>query len=395
MGQRSWLLVIGLTFGALIGRQIHTTKPALYFNLWPDRSLSVTTPVAFHGYQRSLVTGLVTVSAGGSYTGESPTHVEYSFAGSPWVGISSERVSGGNWSGAISLPTGQGTLSFRYSNETSLVTSVSMITVGDAFIIGGDSIAAGRLRNNQKTVPNRHGIKAVAYVPTLGWQLCDDPTVAGGSGSFWPIVGTQLVAATSTVPVIFINTGIGSTGLTYPSTGAPAWPKGNTGYTAMQTAIANAGLANPPRAFLFHLGANDAADPDGTISQTEYQVALTRLVSDRRADYPNATVFFAQLGEVLTGSPPDRGAAIDNIREAQRQVWDTVNGAASGPVLYDIVTDDGVHYTGDAKAAMIATRWSLAIAERFYGGADARRSPVVTSFSTDPGTNQPTDRLRR
>jgi len=342
-------------------------------------SIAISIPVAYQTSQQNG-SGQGTIHLVGTYSG-TPVHIEADWNGSGFALISNEVISAGNWSGdLINMTRGQGTLTVRFSNDTSVTAIKAHVGIGDVYVCAGDSIARGALANLQTTT-TFGSIVATCYVDGgAGWQQCDDPTVFGGGGSFWPLLGSLLVRTTGTYPVAFINVGVGSTGIYYPSTGTGCWVKGQACYTAMMTAIANASLVNPPKGCIVHLGANDAADPTTVTTQAGYLTLLTNFINNFRSDYPNATVFFAQLGNLTTGSPPDRRLAIDNVRAATTQAW-AVSGGAPGPVLYDL-TNDGVHYTTNVEGQAVADRWSVAVANQLYSGTGGR-GPRPTSTTID------------
>ncbi len=343
-------------------------------------TVTVTTPTAFHTYQRSGTAGTIAIS--GTVTGIADgQHIEASFNGGAFSSLGA--ISGGAFSGTLTTQAqGQGTLTVRHTETPADLTTVASIGIGDVFVCVGDSIAQGRGTNAKSTVANGNSIKAACYESGVGWKSDDDPTSSGTSnGSFWPLVGTTVVAATSTYPVAFINVGVGSSALVWPSAAGGLWTKAaNTNYAAMVTAITAAAIVNPPKGFLVHLGANDSID-SSTESIATYKTAAAQLVSDLRSDYSGAIVFWAQLGDVTTGTPPDRRAALDNIREAIREVWNGTTGAWNGPVMYDVTPDDGVHFTSDASVAIMAGRWAAAIIEKFYSGAaGSGRGPTLASL---------------
>lgn len=337
----------------------------------------ITTPVFAQTSQQNG-SGLGTIHLAGTYSG-SPAHIQADWNGSGFQLISNEVISAGNWSGdIINAPRGQATLNCRFSNDPSVTALVSEVGIGDVYVCIGDSIANGRLTNAQ-TTSSFGTITATCYEPGVGWKNDNDPTSATtANGSFWPLLGSTLIRTTSTYPVAFINCAVGSTGLTFAGGG---WLKSQgTYYTPMASAITAAALVNPPKGFICHFGANDAADGTQTISQAAYLAAETQLVTDLRGDYPGCTVFFAQLGNLTTGSPPDRRTAMDNVRAATAQAW-ALTGCAAAPVLYDL-TNDGVHYATNAEGQAVADRWWVSITNALYGLSNGR-GPRVASMTID------------
>lgn len=243
--------------------------------------------------------------------------------------------------------------------------------MADCFVVLGDSHWAGRCTHNQ-TFTGSGGHTATMRV-SGSWVTVADPTnyfgISVGQGSYWPVVMTALVAAAG-ADLRLINVAIGGTGLVNPIT--DNWPKGDTLYSNVVSAITESGDTTSRKIFLLSVGANDTDSYEPTYA--EYLAALNQLATDLKADYPEgggAVCLLVQMGSFTSVSPTR--AALDHIRQAQNDcVW-----GPSG-ILYDLVPDgSNVHYLSDAFAATIGQRVSAAIVAQLYGGAAWSGGPVI------------------
>lgn len=327
-------------------------------------SITVTSPVQYKTFQRSGSTGAISIS--GTYTG-SPTSIEASFNGGAYSTIVASPA-GGTFSGTLSAQAqGQGTLTVRFTNATSVSATVADVGIGDVFVIAGDSIAVGQGTNAQSYT--HATLKAAKFTQSDTWGEGNDGIDTNTNiGSHWPLLATQIMASQS-VPVAFISVGTGSTDV-YTS-GNDEWAKNNSAYAEMTAQVTASGV-NAVKAVLFHLGPN-AVVAASTPSQVDYNAALDTLAGNVAADLAGAPkTNLALFGEVTTGSPPDRRAAIDNIRAAILEAWDDNSNIEPGPVLIDGDYSDGVHPKSDAELLQVAKRWWAALQDTYYSGSNGR-----------------------
>lgn len=340
-------------------------------------SIAISSPNSYQVFQRSG-SDVADIVISGTYSG-SPTAIEASYNGGAYQTIDSSP-SGGNFSGTLSnQSSGQGTLSVRFTNDTSINTTGSYIGIGDVFVVAGQSNAEGNLTNLQSY--SHATLRASKYPESGGWQNMTDPTDSDkvGVGSYWPLLAT-LYLADQDVPVAFITVGEDGSGLGDPD---PDWQKGNTVYQNAITAIQNSGV-NDVKAILWHQGEHDIAL--GT-SEADYEQELSQMVDDLQTDlgFPNMKLVSAQVGPAwaYTLSNSDR-ALIDTIRIAQVNRWNNDSDILAGPSLYDIdlydggSPADGVHFRTNLEGQTAANRWWLSIQKNFFGGTDGR-GPIITT----------------
>ena len=177
---------------------------------------------------------------------------------------------------------------------------------------------------------------AVAVAPPVYVTIGDSLA----SGPYMPIVEAG-------APGTWIRAGVGSTTITRH------WQPEGSSYTAMKAMIGSA----RPTAFLVHLGANDVVSQPPPTSELIMD-ALSRMIASLRTDYPGATIYLADVGEVWTYG--DKRVETESVRRAVEQAW-TWPQVKQGPMLRDLKTDDGVHFTSAENARVIADRWLAAI----------------------------------
>ena len=327
-------------------------------------SITVTSPVQYTTFQRSGSTGSISIS--GTYTG-SPTSIEASFNGGAFSTIVASPA-GGVFSVAMlsGQAQGQGTLEVRFTNATSVSATVADVGIGDVFVVAGDSITDGRATNAQSYT--HATLKATAFNQSDAWINGNDPIdIHAANGSHWPLLATQIMASQS-VPVAFISVGTGSTDVAGSSN---QWAKNNSAYAEMTAQVTASGV-NAVKAVLFHLGPNAVVNAS-TLSQATYNTALDTLASDVATDVAGAPkTNIGLFGEVTTGTPPDRRAAIDNIRAAVVEAWGDNANVKPGPVLVDSDYSDGVHPKSDAELLQVAKRWWAALQDTYYSGSNGR-----------------------
>lgn len=344
----------------------------------PADGITITTPAQYKVHQRSGTTGSIAIT--GTYTG-TPTAIEASFNGGAYQTIVASP-SGGTYSGTLTgQAQGQGTLTVRFTNATTVNATRSDVGIGDVFLVGGDSISEGRGTNAQSYT--HATLKAAKFTQADSWGNGTDGIDTGTNvGSHWPLLATQIMASQG-VPVAFVSAGTGGTDV---AGSANTWAKPGTEYTVavQQTVDAAAGGI---KAALFHLGPNAAVNAT-TLSKATYRSAIDTLATNLAADVAGAPkLHLGVFGEVSTGSPPDRRAAIDNLRGAIIGAVDAGTLIKPGPNLIELDYSDGVHPQTDVALQTVAARWWLALSQTYYGGSSAR-GPRLSSATWNAARNQ-------
>ena len=326
-------------------------------------TISITSPVTRRVFQRSGSTGSISIT--GSHTGAT-SNIEARFNGGAWTTIAT-AVAAGSYSGTLSgQAQGQGTLEVRKTSDTAVTASVAIIGIGDVFVVAGDSISEGRATNAQSYT--HATLDASKFTQSDVWADGIDPIDVGtANGSHWPLLATQIMEDQG-VPVAFISVGKGATDV---AGSANTWAKNNAEYAEMTAQVTASGV-NAVKAALFHLGPNAVVNAT-TLSKATYNAAIDTLASNIAADIAGAPkLHLGIFGEVTTGSPPDRRAAIDNIRGAIIEAYGDNANVLPGPCLIDQDYSDGVHPQSDAALAEVAKRWWVALKASLYGGSGGR-----------------------
>lgn len=315
-------------------------------------SLVITSPVQYQTYQRSA--GVADIPIAGTLNGVS-------------------------YSGTLAAQAqGQGTLTVRVEEETSVTAAVDDVGIGDIFPVGGDSRALGHGDNAQSF--SHATLKATAFNQDGDWVLANDPIDTGSTGSPWPLLATQFMADQG-VPIAFISHGVGSTDV-YGS-GSDSWADGGTEYDDLVQQVTDSGV-NAVKAVLMLLGPNAIVNAS-TPAQADYNAAIDAMANGFADDLPGAPVTLIDLcGEVATGSPPDRRAAEDHVRQAIREAAGNNANVRLGPVLLDQDYADDVHPSTDAQQGVIAKRFWVALDRAFYGGTahSPRPSTIILTDAT-------------
>ncbi len=358
-----------------------------------DRSdrITIGSPANYQTYQRDS-NGEADIPIAGTYTG-TPTAIEARFNGGAWLVIDASPA-GGAYRGTISKQRGQGTLEVRFANDDTVTTSATYVGIGDVFLIAGQSNASGRGNSNEAY--GHASLKASMYRQDGRWAELRDPTDSNdGAGSPWPLLAT-LHMADQGVPVAFVTTADGGTGLVAPDAN---WTKNGPQYSGFITTVRNSGI-NDAKAILWHQGERDARNG---INQAEYQTALSRMLDDMQTDlggnFANLPLVSAQIGMAGLAwglSAEQTAAQLDAIRIAQANRWDNDPDILAGPLSYDVdLSDaggDGLHFRTDAELHTLAGRWWRALQFHFYGGTEPARGPRISGVTHD--SNQVTVTLR-
>jgi hypothetical protein len=122
----------------------------------------------------------------GFFTGP-PGPIEARFNDGPWTPIG-EGTEPGTFTAALMGEVGQGTLEVRLHKSPAVRVSVPLVSIGDIFVVAGQSNAAGWA--NRAYAP----LKGLPYELSLykrnvstAWEQLRHPASASGHGSPWPL----------------------------------------------------------------------------------------------------------------------------------------------------------------------------------------------------------------
>ena len=382
-------------------------------------SITVTNPTTYQTFQRAG-TGLASIPISGTYTG-TPASIEASFNGGAYATIVASPT-GGTFAGTLSgQSTGQGTLTVRFTDQTSISTTVSMVGIGDVFVMAGQSNMTGHGYDAQSYTTPGSGVKCTVYSKRGLWGLASADPYDVGSASSAPSAGNQSawgsstpsdsgttagayallvaskIAADQNVPIGLLPCAFSGAGLAHAASGYPLWAKGSTGlgspavslYQGMLNQVANSGV-NAVKAVLWHQGEADAKN--GTTRRSTW-LPCRRWPTTSRPTCPARPRPSSPRSARPTRRPPGRSTE-SGPRKAQ--AWAAGGNVLVGPTCYstDLSTDmgsgayynasnDSLHFRTDQALADIASRWWAALKPVFYGGSDGR-GPRALSASLDP-----------
>lgn len=365
----AWLMLPPLLIGAACG------------NAFAD-SISIQSPVPWQMF--NMTDGAADIAIRGQYVGE-PASIEASWNGHDWFTIDAVPA-GGVFSGALpAQPHGQGALSVRFTDAPSIARSVADVGVGWVFILAGQSNVDGA--GDRSHIYKHPTLKPTVFRESSSgaWRVANDPIGSNSSrGTVWPLLATHIMANTG-VPVGFIETAKGGTGLASPRD----WPKENptieNRYALMLDVVARSNV-NGATLVLWHQGETDAFNGNPDMREI-YRNELTLLAQNMMADLPGSPMLAAaQIGQRNLEAP----AGLDQIRAAQSDAWSDAN-ILPGPVLYDIdlgpdplanPNGDYVHFKSDEHLQMLADRWWMALRPLLMGEGSGR-GPVLSAIGLD------------
>lgn len=370
--------VVNLSVGTPTGTFTYTPTSAGSRNIngTNDAALSAPTSVAYNAtssdgitqteqtsnknYQRSGTSANVTF--GGTYSGTTPTSVEVRIvttAGATvqdWTALGSATISGGNWSGSLSVPQGgmYNFLSRSKNGATVLVTSAQSANpfgVGAIFTVCGQS-------NGNKMFSVGSGTP-LATVSAYNWATLT------GAGA---VTLANALSTALSIPVTLINTAVDGAGLC-SSTGASAGSWDNTSgslYTNWQTKVTAVG--GKIEGVFWLQGEWDAGQ---NVAKSLYKSTLQTLIASMRSHTGQASLpfFVAPLTRYTGGT----FAGWDNVQDAFMEVFSATVPKACD--TWDLSSDDGLHYNA---AGQVTLGGRLALAARKYLGQSVESlGPVV------------------
>lgn len=355
-------------------------------------TIDVTSPVAYRAYQRNS-SNQANIAITGTYTG-TPTTIEASFNGGAYATIVASPA-GGTFSGSLSAQAmGQGTLTVRFSNDTPTADTVAFVTIGDVFIVMGQSNHVGQAASF--VAPSTVNFRAVELGLDNAWSevVETDPSpfsdntdaaytphqvaATAGNGSYFGALATQIMAAG--VPVAFVPNAIGSTSIS----GWLPFSNHHSLTSAYGVSLTRAELVGDHKAMLWWQGENDAIT--GT-TQSAYETSLNTLINAWYADTGKETVVYS-INTANAGTTANNAA----IRAAQRKVARSNANAIPGPRM-EGAWSGNVHYTTTNDINEVANRAFNVLGAQFYGGtvvacgvgvtASAGMSATVDTDETD------------
>jgi len=367
--------------GYFSGLRNSSAANSVYFDdqNYSQTNILVSSPVQYQTLQRSAG-GTASIAITGTYFG-SPTSIVASWNGNPQATIVASP-SAGSYTGTLTAqPYGQGNLTITSSSDASSYCEVPILSIGDVWIIAGQSNGSGRCATSQTPL---QGLLPTMFGNDYLWKLCTDNTDSStnqvdtvssdpqAAGSVWPIVASSLAADTG-VPQAIIQTCLGGTLISqWQPGGSGNWDRttlfGSMAYRASsQTASPVTGTC---KAVLWWQGESD--QQAGT-SQATYTASMASLASAIKTDLG---VNLVPCKLTTAGLSWASAANQQHIQDAIGAEWASDTNVTTGPDLSGINTNDEdsgfggspahVHIIYQPHESQAALLWVRAIEAAFY-----------------------------
>ena len=330
----------------------------------PSGTITITSPVPYQAAQRNVAANTASVTIAGTST--ATTAIEYRRGTGAWQTLVAAHP-GGAYSATVTMPTGQGALQVRHASDNAVTASMPLTTVGDKFILGGQSNNVGV--SPQLVAPVASAFTALQFDRSDAWKpLQEGDTQAtsfdggssGAKGSYVGALSNRLQA--QGVPVAFIPTAAGSTQIV-------SWtPAAGSLYNNM---LAQWNQAGGGRALILWQGESDAT---GGTTKADYKARMHAVIDGWWADTGTPT-FVVLITNFHANAPLIREAQMEVIAENPHVIgWADGGGAYSGDV----------HYLTAAQINAVADVIYAGMASAFY--AKSAQVSLTTDGST-PAAN--------
>lgn len=334
--------------------------------IWPGEGLqppnalnpfSLEYPQPYEVYQRTGVNADIKVKGTILNTG-GPVTIEGRFkSNATWTTIATNVQN--SFTGQLASQTGQGLFELRIASDTSKTIGVFNVGIGDVYIIAGQSNASGRGDFSQSYT--HATLKAGIFKNSYKWAELADPTDSSAgqvdlvtadvaTGSYWPLLATQMMAARG-VPVAFVPCAIG--GLPISVWATPTNHQDRT--TAYGSMIYRALQVFGVKAVLWHQGESDAVT-NGFTTGAVYKPRLKALADSIFADLGVKTVV-AKI-HYWTEAPNTTIANVEEINQAMADAVAEDSNLLMGPDFHtptDVTS--GLHLLFTSQLQDAADRW--------------------------------------
>lgn len=241
--------------------------------------------------------------------------------------------------------------------------TVSLVSIGDVFVIAGQSNAMGPGTNPQTY--SHPTLTAARFGNNYQWGALTDPvdintgqvdTVSsdsGAAGSAWLRMAHHLMNTTN-VPIALVPCPLSGTSITQWQPGGNHFDR-TTLYGSMAYRVQQTGA----RCVLWWQGEADAA---ANMAQATYNAYLDTIADTLAADIPGAQFMPCLLHTMQSVS----ATATNRIRAAVTEAWGDNPNMVQGADLSALTSDDDNHLKSDENLDAAGALWAAAIEQAFY-----------------------------
>jgi len=309
--------------------------------------------------------GSATVTITGTYAG-TPTIIQRSVDGGAFV-TAIASPSSNAFSDSFSLATGEHSIVYRFSNDTTVNDTIANVVVGDVIVCAGQSNMSGRGTNNQTFTNNADGTTAYLFSNADAYRVLTDPfdnnasqvdavsTDVNSTGSWVPRFANAWLANSNT-PILFIPTARGGTSV-------QNWQKNDTsmlagGLNLYQSMARRINAVGGATTVLYQQGERDVIDAVLT-EKSVYATKLKQFADDILADF-SVNTFIVPLHTITASGFATNTTTTGQIaiRQAQIDVSTANAHVKIGQALTDIDLSggDGLHFKTNADLNTVGTR---------------------------------------
>lgn len=258
-------------------------------------------------------------------------------------------------------------------NGEIVVHKVSQVTVGDAYIVYGQSNAEARQYNGSANANRDNNILTFGNASTvpanmqndLTWYVADgDDAARKGFIGQWPIKMARLLLDAYGVPISIINGAVGGQPILYFQRNDGNRTDLNTAYGRMLYRAQQAGVAGTARAIFWYQGETDGSS-DSNTPPAIYESRFAALYNDLRQDYPGVEKIYVYQVRDGCGLPSVQ------LRDRQRQFEDKFADVQVVSTT-GLNGHDGCHFSYQRGYEDIGQTTFRLVARDFYGSQDVQ-----------------------
>jgi lysophospholipase L1-like esterase len=337
-------------------------------------TIGLTDPVANRVYQRNGTTRSMSIS--GTYTGAVPASVQAqivkdsdSSVVQAWTTLTGATISGGTWSGTVSVPASANAYRINVRGLDSGSNVIATANGTNAWLVGDVFLLAGSSTMTRFTSDGAVAVTAASRRYSAGaWGALSGGNSGDGCAAFVNAYGPA-----SGVAVGIIDAAAAGTVLS-------GWAAADASYVACRNA-AQAQGASGIAGVICHVGSNDAGA--GTIASVAAHLGLYRtLISNMRTDLGMSTLKWYITGCNRRTAGTD--AQFDMAREAEKQLGNDSNVAFACYSVDQSLNVDGIHLS-NAGMAVLGTRVAASVIAVAASGQF--RGPSITGAAFTSGAN--------